>query len=182
MTWRERLASMIRRQKSRMGTTCQTLSVLNTPCGMEQPARPHHASSNRSRSSWAARRASRNSVSSRSQLGHRRIHRESLASDVPRSSSEVVSAARQVAGAKCICWPSSIRDDQHTASFSRRECSLCKLCEKPLRDLLGSEGCAIVNEIVTYDSRPNGSELLFRRLGYVCCRVHVGSSPHPDHR
>ena len=45
------------------------------------------------------------------------------------SSSEVVSAARQVAGAKFICWQSSIRDEQRTASFTcRRECSLCKVC------------------------------------------------------
>jgi hypothetical protein len=45
------------------------------------------------------------------------------------TASEVAAAARQVAGAKFICWPSSIRDYQQTASFTgRRECSLCRLC------------------------------------------------------
>lgn len=56
---------------------------------------------------------------------------KSLSTLFPATTSEVASAARQVADAKFICWPSSIRDDQQTTSFIyRRECSLCKLCKR----------------------------------------------------
>jgi len=57
--------------------------------------------------------------------------------------SEVVSAVRQGAGSKFICWPSSIRDDQQgTASCTfRRECSICQVM---LTALLGAHGFVAV--------------------------------------
>jgi len=83
-----RLVSMIRRKESRKGSTCQARSMLNTSPGMEQPARPHHVRKGADR---VGRRVERPGTvfHPAADLGtYLRILRESLGSNVPRSSSE----------------------------------------------------------------------------------------------